>query len=332
MSTKGRPVSHPLLHLSVIVPMFNAAPYIVNCLGSLLAAHAPGVEIIVVDDGSTDGCGDTVRTHFGAALADGRLRLMTQPNAGVSAARNTGLSAAGGRYLAFVDADDAVTGDYFRVLLDEIASSACDIIEFGFSDWSGALPAVAGTGVHSITAFGRFTRSRIEREVFGHAMWYPWSRIYRAALFDGLRFPPGVRFCEDMMTISQVYRRAGSVSSIADVIYLYRRNPQGATLTVRPDYVSQLIAFYQGIAPEKGDTAALLKMSTQYAIFSCNRALDTKVPVPAAVRADMLAARLHFGLYRYIEARRRWILWFPRTYLALWRAKNALLSNRSRTP
>lgn len=88
--------------LSIIIPAFNAASFIADCLASVVR---PGVEVIVVDDGSTDGTGDIVETDFPA------VRVIRQPNQGVSAARNAGIRSATGDFLAFVDADDRLSPD-----------------------------------------------------------------------------------------------------------------------------------------------------------------------------------------------------------------------------
>lgn len=93
--------SHALT--SVIIPAYNAAPFIADAVRSVLAQTMPDLEVIVVDDGSSDGTGDIAR-----AIADPRVRVVSRVNGGVSAARNTGLELACGSHIAFLDADDAM--------------------------------------------------------------------------------------------------------------------------------------------------------------------------------------------------------------------------------
>src|SRR5262249_16203983 len=88
--------------VSVVIPLFNKAPYIQRCLDSVPRPPLHDFEVIVGDDGSTDGGDATV-----AKYADGRFRVVRQPNAGPGAARNRGIAAAGSEYIAFLDADDA---------------------------------------------------------------------------------------------------------------------------------------------------------------------------------------------------------------------------------
>ena len=102
--------------ISVVIPLFNKAPYVVEAVRSALACDYPPHEVIVVDDGSTDDGPQRVR-----ALADPRVRLVSQPNRGVSAARNRGVDEAHGEYVAFLDADDYWTPGYLGAIAELIA-------------------------------------------------------------------------------------------------------------------------------------------------------------------------------------------------------------------
>lgn len=106
--------------ISVIVPVFNVADYLMRCVDSLLAQDEPSFELILVDDGSTDGssklCDD-------AALQDSRIRVVHTENHGVASARNRGIETAKGEYVAFVDADDYVAPTFLSTLLQGIEQS-----------------------------------------------------------------------------------------------------------------------------------------------------------------------------------------------------------------
>ena len=106
--------------VSMIVPVYCMEPYLRRCVDSLTAQTYPKVEIILVDDGSTDLSGAICDEY---AAADDRVRVVHQPNAGVSVARNVGIEAASGRWLAFVDPDDWVSGGFLCV-------AVCDSCEF----------------------------------------------------------------------------------------------------------------------------------------------------------------------------------------------------------
>ena len=104
--------------VSVIVPIYNTKPWLEECVQSILAQKASfpePYEVILVDDGATDGCGELCDA---LAARDDRIRVIHQENQGLSAARNTGIDAARGRYYAFVDSDDILRPDYLKKLYD----------------------------------------------------------------------------------------------------------------------------------------------------------------------------------------------------------------------
>lgn len=105
-----------MISISVVISLYNKAPYVVHALRSVLASHYPPHEVIVVDDGSTDSGPARVR-----AIGDPRVRLVSQPNRGVSAARNFGIDEARGEYIAFLDADDYWTPQYLHAIVELIA-------------------------------------------------------------------------------------------------------------------------------------------------------------------------------------------------------------------
>lgn len=121
---------------SIIVPVYNVIPYIKECLGSLVNQNYKDYEICIVDDGSTDGSGeicDEYKNKFSC------IKLLHQPNQGVSAARNNALDMAGGDYIWFVDADDYIIGNALEYLDKIIATHCCDTIIFG-NDRPGSVP------------------------------------------------------------------------------------------------------------------------------------------------------------------------------------------------
>ena len=115
-------VSAPLV--SVIVPVYGVEAYLPACLASLSAQTLTEFELILVDDGSPDGCGALCDA---AAAGDPRVRVIHRPNGGLSAARNSGLAIARGSYLAFVDSDDTVHPDYLKALYTACAETGADM-------------------------------------------------------------------------------------------------------------------------------------------------------------------------------------------------------------
>lgn len=114
--------------LSVIVPVYNTSKYLDRCISSILSQSFQNIELILVDDGSTDGSGALCDEW---KKQDLRVRVIHQANSGVSAARNAGIRAAEGEYLAFVDSDDAVGAEWLETVMQKIGNKKCDIISFG---------------------------------------------------------------------------------------------------------------------------------------------------------------------------------------------------------
>lgn len=279
------------MRLSIIIPVFNGERHIVDCLASLMCQWAPGVEIIVINDGSTDHTEARIQEAFAADLASGAIRYVATSNAGVSAARNLGLDMATGDYLAFVDADDMLARDYLAKVL-EATDTHVDLIEIGYRtiDLEGREVAA---GLHLHTRFGRHAMADIMPTVFAAALWYPVLRIGRRHLFDKVRFPVGVRFCEDLMTIPALYRQAKHLLALPDALYGYRVNPLGATLNVRADYAPNLIRFYQTIQHDESRATAALKIGVAYAARQClSKSTDPFGRLPRTIEADLWMSML----------------------------------------
>ena len=110
--------------ISVIVPVYKVEQFLPACVQSILGQTFADFELILVDDGSPDGCGALCDAYAGQ---DGRVRVIHQKNGGLSAARNSGIAAATGEFLAFVDADDIVAPDYLEQLYCALRSSGADM-------------------------------------------------------------------------------------------------------------------------------------------------------------------------------------------------------------
>lgn len=272
--------------LSIIVPVFNGERYIAACLASLLGQLTDQHEVILVNDGSTDATHEIVNWEFAAQIERGALVYISVENGGVSAARNRGLDVARGRYLAFVDADDLVSPVYVASL-DAAMRRAPDIIEFGYRSVDEAGQPIGGA-CHVHSRFGLHAAAAVRDHVFAAGIWYPVVRVYRRELFAEIRFPQDVRFCEDVMAISQIYKKANSILALPEVLYDYRMNPNGATLNVKPDYVSNLLDFYRQIDASESFANKALKVTVAYAMRSCLvKSTDPLGRLPADVEADV---------------------------------------------
>ena len=111
---------------SVVIPVYNVKDYLPKCIDSVLAQDFEDYEVILIDDGSTDGESGAICDRYAAAHPE-RIRAIHKPNGGVGEARNVGIEAAQGEYLIFIDSDDYIAPDMFRVLADAVARFGSDI-------------------------------------------------------------------------------------------------------------------------------------------------------------------------------------------------------------
>lgn len=194
--------------ISVIVPIYNVEPYLRPCLDSVLNQTYTNLELILVDDGSTDGCAALCDEY---AAKDPRVRVIHKANGGLSSARNAGLDTARGEYISFIDADDGVSPRFLELLL----SAGADIAQCGFSRF-----CTLETQAKFSPCSPREMTLRLHADANG-VYTVVWNKLFRRALLDGLRFPEG-RLHEDEFFTWQTYWRAKSCAVTDTTLYYYR--------------------------------------------------------------------------------------------------------------
>jgi len=208
---------------SVIIPVFNADQYLSQCVESLIKSDFDSYEIILVDDGSTDGsavmCDDF-------AAKNEHIKVIHKSNEGVSIARNLGLDMCKGEYVVFVDADDWATEDYWNVLNKECGSA--DIVFFGMRK----IHETGFTVTYQSDNFYSDIREEIENEcqrlidndTFCSLYGFTWIKVFRNELIqkNNVRFISGQTHYEDELFTNMYMLGASSMKVISDVIYNYR--------------------------------------------------------------------------------------------------------------
>ena len=199
------------MKISVVIPVYNQAPYLAECLDSMLAQTLRDIEVVCVDDGSTDGSG---RMLDGYAERDPRVKVIHQANAGAGPARNAGMDAATGEFIAFMDPDDRYPdADVLADLVRGAEPNGVDIC-------GGSMVMMDGRNLEPGFTFdsdGLVSYADYQFE-------YGYTRyIYRRRLFAGsaLRFPDLVRF-QDVPFCIQALHAAGRFYALRRVVYLYR--------------------------------------------------------------------------------------------------------------
>lgn len=170
--------------ISIIVPVYNVKDYLEKCLQSICVQTYKNLEIILIDDGSSDGSGELCDLF---AQRDGRIKVIHQTNAGQSAARNRGLAVAQGEFLGFVDSDDWIEPDMYEFLYHLLKANGADI-----SICSHYIETAVKTRVkHSSGQFSSFSREEAIRTLVEDKRIrnYMWDKLYKRQLFAGIYFP-----------------------------------------------------------------------------------------------------------------------------------------------
>lgn len=204
--------------VSVIVPICHVEPYLRPCIDSICGQTYSQLEILLIEDGSPDGCGAICDRY---AELDSRITVIHKENGGLSSARNAGLDIAAGTYVAFVDADDAIHPKFIETLAGICEEYGCDIAQCDFltvSEQSSKLPLntqrpyrflTGRQGLHELCAGTEDVKYTVA-----------WNKVYRRELFAGIRYPVG-RIHEDEFTTYRALWKTRKMAVIHQYLYYY---------------------------------------------------------------------------------------------------------------
>lgn len=204
--------------LSVVVPIYNVSDYLVACLDSLVAQTLQDLEVILVDDGSTDGSGE-----LADAFAKDRphWQVLHVENGGLGRARNIGMDHSSLEFVAFVDSDDLIPRDAYELMLHAVSESGSDIVCGGVLRFDGA--KTFNSPLHRRAIKRNQMRTHIRETPSLIFDTTAWNKVYRRAFLaeHGLRFPEGVYY-EDIPLTLPAHFLARSVDVLVDPVYLWR--------------------------------------------------------------------------------------------------------------
>ena len=210
--------------ISVIVPVYNVQKYIKKCINSIINQTYSNLEIIIVNDGSTDNSG-TICEYYTAQ--DDRIIFINQENQGLSMARNNALDIATGEYIGFVDSDDWIEPDMFFTLYTIAVENDADIsmCNFYYTHDSGYKSPFSNetTGIKVLTGVHKITNNiRIANN-------FVWNKLYRRHLFNETRFPKN-KLYEDIFLVYKLIDNANKMVTTSQCEYYYLRRESGITL------------------------------------------------------------------------------------------------------
>ena len=229
--------------ITVIVPVYNVENYLRKCLNSIMAQTYKNIEIVVVNDGSTDTSGEICKEFSGM---DHRIIYIEQENAGLSAARNTGLNNMSGGYVTFVDSDDWIEQDYIETLYKKIVEYQADIAVGNYYSYNEDEETyyfhIYGDSYYekvydNISIFENLYESQ---EMKSFALISAWGKLYKAKLFDYLRFDKG-KLGEDGYFNQKMYLSVNKVVYLNKGLYAYRQRSGSITKTWTEKWMHALV-------------------------------------------------------------------------------------------
>lgn len=307
--------------ISVIVPVYKVEKYLHECVDSILGQTFRDFELILVDDGSPDNCGAICDEY---AAKDSRVRVIHQENQGLSGARNSGIDAAQGEYITFVDSDDLVDLRYLEILMTAMQDGAtiaiCRHQEFADGEvlppWDGSVPRQTFCATDALV---RLYNGSAQVPVNAYC------KLLQRSLLGDTRFPVG-RLHEDQAFTPYILYRAEQIVSCDAVLYHYRANPTSitrSTFTLRryDDLwaIENCIRFFE----EQGEKAIAEAARKKRQRLICTYAIYAKrdgVEVPEAYRISIPEALSY--LRRHVSADKYfWYLAQVNEKLVIWDAR-----------
>lgn len=201
--------------ISIIVPVYKVEQYLGKCIESILEQTHQNIELILVDDGSPDNCGNICDDY---AKRDSRVRVIHKENGGLSSARNAGLEIASGAFLMFVDSDDYIALDTVETLYQRMQQDDSDMVVCGIQrvDEKGNL-FPSGEGIH--TKSGIYTAEEFYPLLFLYSV-EACGKLYKRTAFEDIRFPVG-KLHEDVFVTYKVVEKCAKISVLAEKLYYY---------------------------------------------------------------------------------------------------------------
>lgn len=253
--------------ISVVIPVYNAARYLRECLASVSAQTYSSIEVIMVNDGSTDDSGEICRQF---AAVDSRFRIVDTDNRGVSCARNCGIDLSEGEFICFVDADDTMHPDALSRLHSALISTGSDICvgNYHYGASPAKVPSVPSLPVcfspHSILEAGLYQKLSVNS---------PCGTLFRRHIFgDTLRFRKGRRY-EDLDLFYKWLLKAGKVAYLTEKLYFYRKHGDSFINTFSParldvlDVTDEMLGYIAAECPGLLPAASDRRFSAHYNVW-----------------------------------------------------------------
>lgn len=296
--------------VSVIIPIYNVAPYLERCLSSLLSQKNTDFEVLMVNDGSTDNSRE-ICVRFSAM--DNRFKLFDKPNGGVSSARNIGLQRAQGAWIAFVDADDYVDADYLTVP-DSMRDS--DVIEKSYDCVDDEKILIKCTVENRTAISGNLSVQSYYASYIADRSLALWNKLIARRIVGDALFDENVSMGEDFMFFLNIFPNIQKYDFCILGVYKYYRREESASINIEKDYakrvkglfdnnrrVRELASLNRGMRPLCDYITHQLyapRIAAYKSVLSCSQKAELANIYSSFITADkrLIAGRKRFSLYK----------------------------------
>lgn len=213
--------------ISIIIPIYNVESYLATCLNSVINQTYKHLEIILVDDGSTDGCGEICDDY---AKCDTRIKVLHKENGGLSDARNAGMAVAQGCFIGFVDGDDWIELDMYEVLYQAIRDNHADVAICGYYEQIGdRIIDEYATGEVLLYSGKEIVRKLLLNDTSYQICIAVWNRLYKRELIQDIQFPFG-KLYEDIVYSTEVLLKCDTCVYVDKKKYHYLLGREGSII------------------------------------------------------------------------------------------------------
>lgn len=316
------------MKVSIIIPVYNVERYLRLCLESVLSQTYKNIEVILVNDGSTDKSSDICRVF---SNLDKRIILLDKENGGLSSARNAGIEVGTGELIYLLDSDDYIRVNAIEELVNEIEINGSDIAvamyRFVQEDVEDKIWKIPESCRFRVT-----DRSCLYTQMISN---HAWGKLYRRELFDGIEYPNGRNY-EDVATTFKLFERAACISVSKDELYFYRQRKGAISQTFSEKNISDFLYAYTVIKEYYGRKPCEEYEDINYYMLTvlysaCSRLARVSWKDSALYKKDMKYIRNQFNshmksvkLRHYTECPMTWKLVLYKYHIAplllkLWR-------------
>ncbi|MCQ6275296.1 glycosyltransferase [Bacillus sp. V3B] len=231
--------------ISVIVPIYNVERWLTSCIENILNQPFNNIELILVNDGSTDNCRAICEQY---AQKDKKIKVVHKENGGLSSARNAGIEMATGKYIVFIDPDDQITEDYFISLFAMAEENNCDAIVSGYKTVPNNNNIIPGYQLNKVMEGKAFVLSSSNIHS-NNDLCFVWRYIYKLSIIkeNNIRFNEKVFIGEDVIFNLEFLLESKRVYAISKTLYFYTVNNPDSLMRVpyKPKLESSLILQYK---------------------------------------------------------------------------------------